>query len=1073
MAYQIIGAAHAAGIATAPIKPTIVIGLGGTGKEVLLRLRRRFCESYGSLDEFPVAAYLHIDTDEAAPEQTGLSRSRDLLINLIDFKPSEKIFKPVNITGYIDNIDRLPHIKSWLNTTGETHALGSIMNKGAGHIRMIGRLGLFDYFGDIKNKLNAIQDTIQNPANINKMLDKHHITVLAGEVNVYIIASLAGGTGSSMFLDMAYIIRDMFGNNTSSVGFLIFPTVFAEDKDKNSANAYAALKELEHYNLENRFKVCWDGITSRDLPPGPFDFCYLIDGKNEKGLSGGSRADISQMIADNIFHDFSVGGFADRKRSTRIDLLSFLQAVYAEQIGAHTIGESFSLRYSSCGQAAISIPVGRIISACAYKLSMDLMDYFISSIVDESSIDRELQEEILPGLNMLEDFSDMGESTAKKHQLLHSLYTAKEGDCRNLASRYLDDLREKIMHETGAKCWSERIKEARVNFDKNFKDDSSPDRMGKYWSDMHNKKIDVIGRIIGDENEDKKGDLKIKIDALVDDQTRGIFYAIRMLEKLRRCLEEKYLPGLKKQINELEIKKVKDEKRMNESLIRLREDEKISILNPLKKLAVKNAISYHIDVLKAYYQDLIKIRSRQEAVEICQRILELVEKKEEPEKGKVVRSGILFDLNRATDGVGKIKAVLEEKYQFFKEKADNLFTLNIYREDDISKKYYPRYVNESDGLRVSDYADTFIKERELSGSADIIGRLKDVKNTAVIEESLISFSRKIFSKINNDYNVLDILYERGKDTADAHIEMIFKQAFPWVKGRQDPGGFNLPADARRYYIGIRQNTDDPNYERFKQTINNIAGGAPQFVDTGDGTKIIFYSEIAGFPVFYPETIAATFKESYSNRLAEGKDLHTDKSWFKYKEIMPLNAVEKAELKDAYRTFLLGVILDIFQVTAVGDNEMAVYTYSWNETLTRKRDEQLGIEMQAVRRLFEELKWLRVEIKREIDRRIGELTKFDRLAELEAIIEYYMEGVYPLTRIPIAGGGEKSVENDGYKIAREEAIKVAEMIPPEEKEKFVSKVKQLQNALSSFSRKIGDGAKRTLKYNELISKRKAV
>ncbi len=39
---------------TQELMPTIIIGLGGTGKEVLLRLRRQFVEKYGSINEFPI-----------------------------------------------------------------------------------------------------------------------------------------------------------------------------------------------------------------------------------------------------------------------------------------------------------------------------------------------------------------------------------------------------------------------------------------------------------------------------------------------------------------------------------------------------------------------------------------------------------------------------------------------------------------------------------------------------------------------------------------------------------------------------------------------------------------------------------------------------------------------------------------------------------------------------------------------------------------------------------------------------------------------------------------------------------
>ena len=130
---------------TQEFMPTIIIGLGGTGKEVLLRLRRQFVEKYGSINDFPIISYMYIDTDNAPTEEGGLARERDYLINDIEFQPSEKIFNPVNPSDYIHKIHDVPHIKQWLNTTGEIGKLGT-MNTGAGQIRPAARLALYHNF---------------------------------------------------------------------------------------------------------------------------------------------------------------------------------------------------------------------------------------------------------------------------------------------------------------------------------------------------------------------------------------------------------------------------------------------------------------------------------------------------------------------------------------------------------------------------------------------------------------------------------------------------------------------------------------------------------------------------------------------------------------------------------------------------------------------------------------------------------------------------------------------------------------------------------------------------------------
>ncbi|MCC7431515.1 hypothetical protein IT568_11770, partial [bacterium] len=48
-----------------PVKPTLFIGLGGSGKEVLIRLRRLFYEKYRMVG-LPIMEFLWFDTDTAA-----------------------------------------------------------------------------------------------------------------------------------------------------------------------------------------------------------------------------------------------------------------------------------------------------------------------------------------------------------------------------------------------------------------------------------------------------------------------------------------------------------------------------------------------------------------------------------------------------------------------------------------------------------------------------------------------------------------------------------------------------------------------------------------------------------------------------------------------------------------------------------------------------------------------------------------------------------------------------------------------------------------------------------------------
>jgi hypothetical protein len=45
------------------LQRALIIGLGGTGAEVIYRLRRHLIEHYGSFDRLPIVEFLYIDTN--------------------------------------------------------------------------------------------------------------------------------------------------------------------------------------------------------------------------------------------------------------------------------------------------------------------------------------------------------------------------------------------------------------------------------------------------------------------------------------------------------------------------------------------------------------------------------------------------------------------------------------------------------------------------------------------------------------------------------------------------------------------------------------------------------------------------------------------------------------------------------------------------------------------------------------------------------------------------------------------------------------------------------------------------
>ena len=71
--------------------PTVVIGLGGTGKEILIKVRRMITESYGSLDSLPIVSFLHIDTEQ----NVKVSEPQVVLKQDISLRPAEQVWTKV------------------------------------------------------------------------------------------------------------------------------------------------------------------------------------------------------------------------------------------------------------------------------------------------------------------------------------------------------------------------------------------------------------------------------------------------------------------------------------------------------------------------------------------------------------------------------------------------------------------------------------------------------------------------------------------------------------------------------------------------------------------------------------------------------------------------------------------------------------------------------------------------------------------------------------------------------------------------------------------------------------------
>jgi hypothetical protein len=286
------------------IAKTLLVGLGGTGNLALKFAKKRFYEMYGndkpfSEFELPLIEYLALDTSIDDLKQ-GVGTN-----NKFGLKQSEyhhlKVSKPRQVLKGAPFIE-----KEWMPKKN-VRALSAI-EAGAGQIRAFGRLGLMNNY----QKVEKIVQSKVNNLNSWEQDQNPDYEAMGGAVNIVFCFSVAGGTGSGTFLDMAYLIKNCL-NNTAvefrSQAYVILPEIFDKviksplSKKRIWSNSYGALRELEFF-MEDKYKADIELLDNNRMTipvdGAPFNLVHLISDKNSKGTDYDEIPHIMELVGNSI-----------------------------------------------------------------------------------------------------------------------------------------------------------------------------------------------------------------------------------------------------------------------------------------------------------------------------------------------------------------------------------------------------------------------------------------------------------------------------------------------------------------------------------------------------------------------------------------------------------------------------------------------------------------------------------------------------------------------------------------------------------------------------------------------------
>ena len=384
------------------ITPTIFVGLGTTGTNILKNLRELMAEEYGAAG-LPLFRYIAIETDGEINVQNTNQMADYERINLITATISS--LQPVNLRLTPGEPLYNRHLADWLDRELLKIEAGGFMD-GASNIRMAGRLCLWENWQNIQATFRAAIAAIMAPATRRETIDiltkrdqiARHPLDDTGSIRVYVLGSLCGGSCSGMLIDVGYFFRHLlsaYGDKSITGVFTMFDEAHAANPDAmfniRSANCYASLLELNYYHhQETTYDVTFPDKTQiENMREKPFDYTLFVspsgkDPGNQFATEAGAFDEdgLNLMVALNLFAESAAdtGGVKNAIRANHTAHGDFgtLKRVREGEIPT-------MIRYmASFGLTAVWYPKYRIASAAACAISKKLCEKWLGSHISQA-----------------------------------------------------------------------------------------------------------------------------------------------------------------------------------------------------------------------------------------------------------------------------------------------------------------------------------------------------------------------------------------------------------------------------------------------------------------------------------------------------------------------------------------------------------------------------------------------------------------------------------------------------------------------------------------------------------------
>ena len=361
----------------------ILIGLGGTGGQILKQFRKRLYTEYPKeeIEKMPLG-FIYMDSDESALLQEDWNDIG------VDYRIPPKGRVSTRSASFADiarNISNFKGISPWFGDPKDWNSLNLSGDKGAAQRRRIGRV----YFANHLSNNNNFLKTLDN-VRLECSAKQH-----SAKKTFHIFSGIAGGTGSGSLIDVIAQISKAYitpGNFSTILIYLILPETDnpVGDPPKNNAgyyyaNAYACLAELNAISLNLKdndlaastlFYKPYDVsgnflVENSRIKSVGFSNCYLFQDQNEMNKTFDIKEQVPKIVSDFVFQNIFY--FNGNAASLAIQKITENDSASLE-VDKYSTLEERSAKFSAAGISRLALPEDQITDFFANEIALQTLN---------------------------------------------------------------------------------------------------------------------------------------------------------------------------------------------------------------------------------------------------------------------------------------------------------------------------------------------------------------------------------------------------------------------------------------------------------------------------------------------------------------------------------------------------------------------------------------------------------------------------------------------------------------------------------------------------------------------------